>query len=65
MAATILQFFDMSEIYHWCSITSGRSPLLVSQKWYISEHAQKPLFMPLVFHQWFLTSLPKLYKQLI
>ncbi len=27
------------------------------------EHAQKPLFMPLVFHQWFLTVLYTTIKQ--
>jgi len=32
----------MSEIYHWF-VTSGQSPVSCFGRWYISEHAQKPI----------------------
>jgi len=34
----------MSEIYHWFT-TSEQGPIFCFGKWYISEHAQKPLVL--------------------
>jgi len=54
----------MSEIYRWFNYC-GQSPPFNFERWYISEHAQKPLgilgedeafrFMQLISGQWFLT----------